>query len=341
MMNSQVSALRRARNKRGWSQEQAIVRFENVSRSMGITVPGRASLRSLLSMFENDRRQVPVQYRPVFRELYRATDEDLGFAAGRSLAALPVPPPLPPDLPARVSGEILGYLGNVLDEHVRADTVVGPRYLVPTVQSQMPLIARLCESARGGDRQAVLAIAARYAEFCGWLYQDSGDCPAALAWTNQALDYAHELGDPQVIAYALMRKSNIATDCGEPGHALGLANAALATPGSLSPRTRAACLRQQANAHALLAERKDFEATVDLALTSADHDEDREDLAVYCTPSLVAMEAGLSWVRLGQPDAAVGVFRDSLASWDDGSQTRDRGLCLARLARVSETLCGG
>jgi hypothetical protein len=70
---------------------------------------------------------------------------------------------------------------------VHADAVVGPRYLVPTVQSQLPMIDRICQATRGTDRAAMLAAAAQFAEFCGWLYQDSGRPDSAFFWTNHAL----------------------------------------------------------------------------------------------------------------------------------------------------------
>ncbi len=43
----------------------------------------------------------------------------------------------------------------------------------------------------------------------------------------------------------------------------------------------------------------------------------------------------MSWVQLGQPTAATDAFERSLAVWPPGSQTRDRGLCLARLATAA------
>jgi transcriptional regulator with XRE-family HTH domain len=130
--------LRQARLRHGWSQEQAIVRFESIARVLAVEVPARSSLRTLLSMFENNRRAVPGQYRPVFRELYRATDDELGISPSTAHASLPVPPALPTELPEHASSEILSYLSNVLAEHVKADAVMGPRYLVPAVQSPMP-----------------------------------------------------------------------------------------------------------------------------------------------------------------------------------------------------------
>src|SRR6266542_5495319 len=196
---------------------------------------------------------------------------------------------------------------------------------------------RLCQATRGSDRAAMLAVAAQFAEFCGWLYQDSGRPDSAFFWTNHALDYAQELNDPQLIAYVMMRKSNVATESGKPGYGLGLANAALNAFDALTPRMRATALRAQANAYALLSERRDFEASVDQALVHASDGiaQEAPDLAPYCTPSYIAMEAGMSWVQLGQPTAAADAFERSLAVWPSGSQTRDRGLCLARLATAA------
>lgn len=84
------------------------------------------------------------------------------------------------------------------------------------------------------------------------------------------------------------------------------------------------CLRQQANAHALLSERAEFEKAVDLALIEAatGGGEEADDLAAYCTPSYVAMEAGMSWTRLGHPEEAVKVCEDSLVRWPEGQETR-------------------
>ena len=78
-MQQQSHPLKLAASRQGWSQEQAIVRIERAARSMDIALPTCSSLRTLLSMFENGHRSVPEQYRPILRELYRSTDQDLGF----------------------------------------------------------------------------------------------------------------------------------------------------------------------------------------------------------------------------------------------------------------------
>ena len=155
-----------------------------------------------------------------------------------------------------------------------------------------------------------------------------------MYWTDRALEYAVELDDRRVISYVLMRKSNIATDAGQPGHGLGLANAALKQEQQLTPRLRAVVLRQRANAHALFAEAADFAEDTENALVQATDGmaQEEPDYAPYCTPSYVEMEAGACWLRLGAAGSAVPVFEDSRARWTAAEQVRDHALCLARLA---------
>lgn len=190
-------------------------------------------------------------------------------------------------------------------------------------------------------------IGAKFAEFCGWLCQDSGDTGAAIYWTNRALDYAHELDNPELLAYVLTRKGNIVTEAGSPGHGLGLANAALNISGNIAPTVRAVSLRHRARAHSLLAEKNEFERDTSEAMAyAADAHPAKEsyvtidagvswDHAKYCTPAYITMEAGISWVNFAKPDLAIEIFHDSLRTWPSGSQVRDRGLCLARLATAS------
>lgn len=344
-MQQQSHPLKLARHRQGWSQEQAIVRIERVARSMDIALPTRSSLRTLLSMFENGHRSVPEQYRPILRELYRSTDQELGFTgATRVPSDLSIPLVTPSKQPSRPTPEILSYLVNVLRENTRADALTGPRYLLPLIYPQLSLIEQLCQSARGPERRATLFIGAKFAEFCGWLCQDSGTTDSAVYWTNQALDYAHEMDDPELLAYILTRKSNIATEAGAPGHGLGLANAALNISGHVAPSVRAVSLRHRARAHCLLSDKNEFERDTNEALLhAADGHASKNsyvtidagmawDHAKYCTPAYVTMEAGISWVDFAKPDLAIDIFHDSLRTWPLGSQMRDRGLCLARLA---------
>jgi len=137
-----------------------------------------------------------------------------------------------------------------------------------------------------------------------------------------------------MISYVLMRKSNIATDARQPGLGLGLADAALRANGELTPRLRAVELRQRANAYAITGDASACARALDAAMgeiTEVPGQEPAGDVATYCTPAYVEMEAANCWLQLRQPAKAIPIFEQGLADWPEG-QDRDRGLCLSRLA---------
>jgi transcriptional regulator with XRE-family HTH domain len=337
-LDRQAERLKAARTRKGWSQSRMAAAVEETARQLSKVKdlpPGRQTLIQYISYFENGKRSVPERLRPIFCEVFRASNEELGFT---STGPAPLGFLRLPELPAehlRSSGPIVvASLRMVLGASVQADAQIGPSYLLPAVQAQLPVIEQICCITRNEDHEEALRIGSQFTEFCGWLYQDSGDYECAMYWTERSLDYAVELDDRRVISYVLMRKSNIATDAGQPGQGLGLANAALKKRDYLTPRLRAVVLRQRANAYAMLREPLNFARDSDEAFEQAiiGTSQGEADLAPYCTPSYVEMEAGASWVKLNSAKSAVPVFEESRASWNAAEQVRDRALCLARLA---------
>ena len=241
-----------------------------------------------------------------------------------------------PRAPESVNPESLAFLSGVLAQHTLHEPIVGPRYLAPATAGYMPMLEELCYHANGQMRMEVLALAARYTEFTGWLHQDSGDYAAAAYWTQQAGDYLQELGDPTLTAYVLQRRSNIASEAGHAGQALSLANAAMRQGGGNLPGLiRAAILRQQANAYALMGDRAGCRASLDQAFEAVHHGDGRDGgVASYVTPAYLEMESATCRVRLGiELDDAVNTMENSLTHWP-AEQERDRGMCLARLANA-------
>jgi transcriptional regulator with XRE-family HTH domain len=338
-LDHQAELLKAARNRKGWSQSRLAATIEEVARRLSkvgdLPPGGRQTLIQYISYFENGKRAVPERLRPILCEVFQASNEDLGLTAA---TAKPLGLVRLPALPAehlRSSGPIvISSLRMVLEANLQADAQIGPSYLIPAIQAQLPVIEQICRMTRDGDHEEALRIGSQFTEFCGWLYQDSGDSECAMYWTERSLEYAIELDDRRVISYVLMRKSNIATDAGQPGQGLGLANAALKQRSYLTPRLHAVVLRQRANAFAMLHERSNFARDADEAFKQAivGASQDEPDLAPYCTPSYVEMETGASWVKLDSAKAALPVFEESRTSWNAVEQVRDRALCLARLA---------
>lgn len=221
---------------------------------------------------------------------------------------------------------------DTLDLYVKTDNLAGPQSLLSIAPEQLRFVEDLLESARGRDRAQLLVVAGRYAEFAGWIYQDSGSLNSAMQMSSIALDFAEEAEDNRLVSYVLMRRSNVATDAKRPGLALKLADAALARAQDLAQRYRAVALRQRAHAFAQLDDMEGCARALDLAHELAQDSSDTEgDLAHYCTPEYVEMEAANCWVELERPEQAISTLQKSLSEWKPEFR-RDLGLALARLA---------
>jgi tetratricopeptide (TPR) repeat protein len=333
--------LRHVRLAAGLKQSQLLLRLEQAGRQLGVEVAPRPSLKRQVSRWENGA-PMSADYRRLFCQIYDKIEAELGFqetalsAMNDDLTVTPSGLVIPP--PALGAGA-LDYLRRVLVEYMRADNLLGPHHLKSIVTGHLDLVSQLLRTTRGADRIQLLEIAARFAEFAGWLHQDAGDLTAAAHWSVQAGDYAHELNDPHLTAYVFMRRSNIATDIEDPGSAIGLAEAALRQRDRLTPGLRAVALRQHAHAAALWNDRDDCARAIDAATTelvSADPGREESDLAAYCTPAYIAMETASCWVHLGEPERAIPIYERSLIDWPTGLE-RDRGLCLSRLAAAHAT----
>lgn len=240
--------------------------------------------------------------------------------------------PAVPAATARTEPALAESLLNTLAQYAMTDNLVGPRSLLPVAEQQVRFAEHLIGGSRGRGHARMLYVSARFAEFTGWLHQDAGDRHGAMQWSNAALDLAQEAGDTHLVSYIRMRKSNIASDARKPDLAVALARAALQNPGALTPRLRAVVLRQEAHGYALAGNYDGCARALDHAFQHAtDAPDDEADIARYCTPSYIEMEAAHCWIELGKPAKAITTLQQGLAEWPQDFR-RDLGLCLARLA---------
>ncbi len=84
---NQLRAYRLTRRPRSWTQDRLVLELELAGRALGVPVASRASLKVQISRWENGHHPVSESYRALFRRIYGATDEQLGFisipASGR------------------------------------------------------------------------------------------------------------------------------------------------------------------------------------------------------------------------------------------------------------------
>ena len=239
--------------------------------------------------------------------------------------------------PERVDAEIVGYLQRVLEEHIKADKRHGPHEPIEVATVQMRVIDRLRQGARGEVRNELLTVAARYAEFVGWLHQDGGDAHAATHWTDRAMEWAQEADDNELVSYVLMRKSHQARDQRDAQRVVGLAQAAQRVAGPLPPRVHAAAAEEEAQGHALAEDEAAFNRKLDeaLELVAASH---QEEIPVpgrgsYVTEVYIELQRATGWLELKRPPRAIELFERQLAQVP-AAQRRDHGVWLARFARA-------
>jgi hypothetical protein len=168
----------------------------------------------------------------------------------------------------------------VLTEHFTADKMLGPRQLLGPVLAQIEVLDGLRRHTRPGTAEPTLRLLAQYAEFAGWLHQDSGDTTAAMFWSDRATQWAQAVGDYQMVAYMLIRKSNIALLDDDAANVVDLAAAARKVPGPLSPKLHALAAQQEARGWALAGEADQFQHQIDTAANLLrEHPDDVDETA--------------------------------------------------------------
>lgn len=320
--------LQAARRELGWKQSRVLSALAAAASAEGVTIAGQASLKTMLSRWENGNGQPDPTYQRLFCQVYDREPEDLGFAATPTRLSRSRVTPV-------VDEETVDYFSAVFKQHVRADQLMGPQHLVDVVRAQAELLDRILPDAKHGPiRQELVRLSCLYNEFTGWLYQDAGDPDSALLFTERATDRAIALDEAANSVYLLMRKSNIASDSGRPERAVMMADAAVGLMPKVTPQIRALVLVQQARAHALRGAMVESLRALEAAMREV-HRPNAEPhaLSTYCTPEYVAMESAASWAKLGQSTLAIPVLERALKTWP-ATQRRDQGLCQARLAHA-------
>lgn len=328
-METQIKS---ARHARGWSQLRVVVELECLGASRGVSMPTRASLKTQLSRWENGHVRPQEPYCSMLAEIYAVDCAELRIGAwsGSKVGSGTL---LVPEAVHRLTPDSVAALESLLETYARADNAIGPGHLLHAAAHHVGQLEPLLVAARGRLRSEGLRLGSRFAEFAGWLCQDAGNLDAAQHWTDRALDFAEEFGSEQDRAYVLMRKSGIAAERGDRARSASLAVVACRHLERLTPRTRALMLRQQAVSQALVGDEAASERAADQAIEEVVDVAESDDAFGYCTEQYVTMETGVSALHLRKYDDAAGRLSRAAEEWPEGF-TRDRGLCLARLATV-------
>jgi tetratricopeptide (TPR) repeat protein len=242
------------------------------------------------------------------------------FGLGQQFdTAREIEPPGPVDRlavtsPAHVD-EILSHLREQWHALVRTDNLLGPRFALAGVLTQVAVLEALLPALRDTPRLEAVRLAARYAESAAWLYEDSGSLAPARHWTSRAMEWAYEAGDPSMLAWTIFRRSQQAVATRDTAQVIGLAQAARRTEEQLETPMRAAIRVQEAYGHAMDGNERRSQRLLDEAHTWAAGDtvgDARGGHGSYCTEGYIEIQRANCWQATGQPKKAITLYEEGL-----------------------------
>ncbi|MCL2583846.1 MAG: transcriptional regulator [Streptosporangiales bacterium] len=123
---------------------------------------------------------------------------------------------------------IVDSFRSIFDHYRQLGQISDPELLIHPLIAQNALLQELLKAASLKSRNKMLILSSRYAEYIGWLFQESGDDAGALRWTSQAADLAGAGGDPEFASYGLVRHALVTMYQGDAARTTSLSQRARA-----------------------------------------------------------------------------------------------------------------
>ena len=180
--------------------------------------------------------------------------------------------------PQRPDPATADTLAAVLDAQRRAEDTLGSVAVMRPVLAQLAVVENMVREARGPHRAAIVHQAAQWAQFAGWLHANTGQPDEADRRLSQALQWALEAGDVDLISEVLSFQGHAAYLAGYPGPVIGLSRAARRDPGAY-PGQLAISAAQEAKGHAMEGRGREADRLLDEADELADDARGRRDEA--------------------------------------------------------------
>ncbi|ASU79970.1 transcriptional regulator [Actinopolyspora erythraea] len=180
--------------------------------------------------------------------------------------------------------------------------------VLPALLAHTQTLRELAGHASAGNREDILVLGARYAEYAGWMAQEAGEERTALWWTERAAEMADSAGDRDLAEYTRVRRALFALYRGDARGTIELARRA--RHGRLPPRIRALSLQREAQGHALAGDHYSCMRSLDSAREAHSAASADSELALGSTNLVdpVAMVTGWCLHDLGRPGEASSVL---------------------------------
>lgn len=258
-----------------------------------------------------------------------------GVSSYIGLQLQPHPSRRPPALRPALEG-----FRTLFEQVRRLGQTTGPGMVLPMVIAQTQTVRGMAARAAGSpERTAFLRLAARYAEFGGWMAQEAGNEGIALFLTGVAAEIAADVGERELQAHAWVRQASITLYRDDAAQTVELARRAQDDQ-RVSPRVRGLAALREAQGHALGGAYDDCRRALDrgqgLLERATTPDETGSALGPTSVSDMGAVVTGWCLHDLGRPRQAADVLDPQFRRMPEASR-RARArfgtrLALARLA---------
>lgn len=223
-------------------------------------------------------------------------------------------------------GSLLGVFRSVFDHYRRLGQAVDSRLIVPALIAQTHTLLDLSRNTGPRMRPALLRLGSRYAEYIGWLIQETGNDEAAMWWTRHAVNLAAAGGDHSLAAYGLVRRALVTLYRGDSRQTVQLARHAQVD--GIPPQIRGLAAEREAQGHALAGDDDSCMRSLERArelFARGTQDSDAPVIGTTNLPDPAEMIKGWCLYDLGHPRAATEVLDRQLADVHAGAvRTRVR-----------------
>jgi len=206
-------------------------------------------------------------------------------------------------------GTSLEGLRVLFDQFRQLGHTASPAVVLPALIAQTQTVQGIAAHCDARTQGPALRLAARYAEYVGWMCQEAGSNEAARWWTERAVELAATGGDRDLASYALVRRALMALYRNDAAETIELSRAAQRD--SVLPRIRGLAAQREAQGHALAGDHRACLHCLDtarglLVLPPADPAEPVLGSTTLTDP--VSMITGWCLYDLGRPAEAAEVL---------------------------------
>ena len=199
----------------------------------------------------------------------------------------------------------------------RKGQILGPGLVLPEVTVLVNQLQHLARAAPPRTRAPLLLLAARAAEFAGWMAQEAGVSDAACQWTAKAVELAGAAGDREMEAYAMVRRGLMSLYRQDAYSTIGWA-AKAQTDSGVGPRVLGLAAQREAQGHALAGDgtrcHRALERAADLLARAAAEEPAGPTLGPSNTSDQAGVAAGWCLHDLGRFAEAAAVLGAQLAA---------------------------